>query len=519
MSQSFWDERPSSAAAAPLTLSTNSRWVVDESGKRAKLACVSWPAHMEAMVPEGLSMQPLDNISKNITAMGFNCVRLTWALYMLTDDSLGSTTVHQSFQNLGLNDALAGIQTNNPQLLKLTVVQAFQAVVSNLASNNIMIIIDNHISKPGWCCSRTDDNGFFGDKDFDPDTWVNGLTKMATMFKGAPNVVGMSLRNEPRGLRENPIDWYTYMQKAAEAVHAASPDFLVILSGLNFDTDLSFLAKKPMEVTFQGKLVYEMHWYSFSNPTDWESLSTNQACANVTNTFITNGVFLLEKGWPVFFSEFGMDLRGTNENDNKYISCYLGAAAEHDWDWAVWALQGSYYLRDGLQAPEEVYGVLSKDWSSPRNQAFLDRLSALQSPFQGPEISNVNPYQVIFHPLSGLCVWGDPLKLGRCSSPVAWRYTPQKTLVLDSANLCLQAQGNGQAAKLGALRNDSNAIWELTSDSKMHLSTKLADGSMVCLDADASNNIVTNPCKCLDGDRACDPTTQWFKIVDSSRQR
>lgn len=82
--------------------------------------------------------------------------------------------------------------------------------MSNLASNNIMVILDNQISKPGWCCSKCDDNGFFGDKYFDPDEWLRGLTMMATMFKNSTNVVGMSLRNELRGPKQNISLWYRY---------------------------------------------------------------------------------------------------------------------------------------------------------------------------------------------------------------------------------------------------------------------------------------------------------------------
>lgn len=86
----------------------------------------------------------------------------------------------------------------------------FQAVVRRLGDNEVMVILDNHVSKPGWCCGNTDGNGFFGDEYFDPDQWVRGLTEMATMFRGVPNVVGMSLRNELRGPRQNVPDWYRY---------------------------------------------------------------------------------------------------------------------------------------------------------------------------------------------------------------------------------------------------------------------------------------------------------------------
>lgn len=74
-----------------------------------------------------------------------------------------------------------------------------------------MVILDNHISQPGWCCSAYDGSGFFGDIYFNPDLWIKGLTQMATLFKGVPNVVGMSLRNELRGQRQNLPAWYRYM--------------------------------------------------------------------------------------------------------------------------------------------------------------------------------------------------------------------------------------------------------------------------------------------------------------------
>lgn len=80
--------------------------------------------------------------------------------------------------------------------------------MSNLRANNLMIILDNHISKPGWCCSDSDGNGFFGDKYFNLDPWLRALIRMAVMFTKVPNVVGIALRNELRGSRQNVDDWY-----------------------------------------------------------------------------------------------------------------------------------------------------------------------------------------------------------------------------------------------------------------------------------------------------------------------
>ncbi|CAL5384200.1 unnamed protein product [Camellia sinensis] len=82
----------------------------------------------------------------------------------------------------------------------------------------------------------------------------------------------MSLRNELRGPKENVNDWY---RKGAEVVHAVNPDVLVILSGLSFDKDLSFLLNRPMNLTFIGKLVFEVHWYGFSDRSAWKTGNPN----------------------------------------------------------------------------------------------------------------------------------------------------------------------------------------------------------------------------------------------------
>ncbi|WOL04167.1 hypothetical protein Cni_G12888 [Canna indica] len=512
-----------SFAPVPFPLSTNSRWIVDAAGRRVKLACANWAAHLEPAVAEGLGKQPLDAISKSVAAMGFNCVRLTWPLYLLTNSSFGSLTVRQSLELLGLAESAAGIRVNNPWLLDLTLVQAFQAVVFNLASNNLMVILDNQLSKPGWCCSKYDGNGFFGDKFFDPDEWLKGLETMATMFNGFSSVVGMSLRNELRGPKQNVTLWYRYMERGAEVVHSANPDMLVILSGLDYDKDLSFLSESQVEVSFTGKLVFEYHWYGFSDGGNWDSGNPNEVCAMVIRNITRKGGFLLERGWPLFLSEFGIDQGGTNEADNRFFSCFLSYAAEMDVDWALWALQGSYYIREEQLGFDETYGALSWDWCKARNSSFIRRLASIASPFQGPGLSQNSPHNAIFHPRTGLCIVINSqlrqLQLGQCADSDAWNFTRQGELMLKDTKFCLQAQGVGKAVKLRSCCRDSRAKWELISDSKMHISSNLTNhGGRVCLDITNDGIIMTNLCKCLSQDGTCNPDTQWFKIIRSNRE-
>ncbi|GMQ06563.1 hypothetical protein CsSME_00051100 [Camellia sinensis var. sinensis] len=154
------------------------------------------------------------------------------------------------------------------------------------------------------------------------------------------------------------------MQKGAEVVHAVNPDVLFILSGLSFDKDLSFLLNRPMNLTFTGKLVFEVHWYGFSDGSAWKTGNPNQVCGQVVDQMMRKARFVLDQGYPL------------------YLNCFLGVAAELDLDWALWTLTGSHYLREGVIRLEEFYRVFNWNWCEARNSSFLERISAIQSPFQ-----------------------------------------------------------------------------------------------------------------------------------------
>ncbi|KAE8690843.1 Cytochrome P450 86A2 [Hibiscus syriacus] len=364
------------------------------------------------MVTVGLSKQPMDTIAKQIVSMGFNCVRYTWPVYLVTNDSLASLTVRQSFRRLGFLESIAEIQANNPSIIDVSLIEAFQAVISSLGKNNLMVILDNHISKPGWCCNNLDDHGFFGDKYFNRDQWTTGLTRMATLFNGVIKVVGMSLRNELRGSRQNVNDWYKYMQKGSEAVHSANPNAFVILSGFDFDRDLSFIKTQP----------------------------------------------------------FGIDQTGTSVNGNRYLNCFMGVAAELDLDWAMWTPTGSYYVREGVVGLNEHYGALDYNWSRfVRSQTAQSYLPSLNGALCHKEITR------------------PPVAVRSLRRLLRLELFPHKTLLARRTHLCLQAGESRTSAKL----------------------------NIFCTASD--NTIITRSCKCINNDNTCDPSSQWFKLVDSTR--
>eukprot|EP00249_Psilotum_nudum_P037202 c989_g1_i2 orf=284-1903(-) len=515
------------AFALPLPLATNSRWIVDEAdGSRVKLACMNWVSHLQPMVAEGLSKQPLDTITSTIRAMGFNCVRLTWATFMFTNSSLGQQTVSQSFTSLNLIHALSGIVKNNPDLVALPVVEVFQTVVSSLGKNGLLIVLDNHISKPEWCCSNTDGNGFWGDTYFDPDVWAEGLRIVASLFKDSPQVVAMSMRNELRGPRENIADWYKYVQIGAETIHDANPNVLIIHSGLNFDSDLSFLRSRQLNPSFKNKVVYEMHWYAFTNGNAFGSGNLNQVCESITSSVVNKAAYLVMPNTsfsgPLFVSEFGIDETGANRNDNRYISCIFALIARWDMDWAYWTLQGSYYIRNNQQDLEEIYGILNSGWDSPRNLSFLNRLQSLQRPFiQDISASPNAQKQIIFHPQSGLCLQKDKdnaLSLGSCGDATYWTFNSQGQITEMSTYFCIGAEAAGQPAVIRVQGTEKNGPWQLDSQTDMQFSTQLGNLT-VCLDGQSHAAVLTSACICAYNSgctSADDPSGQWFKFVPTS---
>nr|GMD98730.1 glycosyl hydrolase 5 family protein-like isoform X2 [Ipomoea batatas] len=455
-----------------LPLSASSRWITDDqSGERVKLACASWAGHLEPMLPEGLDRRPLSQIATHVSTMGFNCVRLTWATYMFT--RYANMTVAQSFRGLGLTDAISGLASRNPNLLRLNLVDAWKAVVEEIGRHGIMMVLDNHVSKPMWCCADQDGNGFFGSVYFDPDEWLQGLAIVANIFKDTPMVVGMSLRNELRGPLQNVDAWYKYVEKGAKTINNANPNLLVIISGLSYDLDFRFLKQRPLKLkTMKKKVVYEMHRYSFNEGQSkvWMGGPLNKVCDDITREMEEKAGFLVRGGKddaaPLFVSEFGIDQMGESEADNRHLPCMLSYLADLDLDWSVWALQGSYYLREGQHGPDETYGMFNTNWTALRNPNFHSKLEFLQQKLQ---------------------VVGEDLPLGL-------------------STICNDSQSN---------------TWSLASNSSMsfQLANRGDNGVVLFLDFDSSyspSTILTRKCVGFEEGDMRNPQTQWFKLIPSN---
>jgi endoglucanase len=105
---------------------------------------------------------------------------------------------------------------------------------------------------------------------FNTTHWLSGLSAMANFSLSHPNVVGLSLRNElrPGDANQYPAnsshaDWYKYIFLGAAIVHAGNPDALIMIGGVDYLNDFSFLKGKPLNRTgLDNKVVWEYHTYA-----------------------------------------------------------------------------------------------------------------------------------------------------------------------------------------------------------------------------------------------------------------
>ncbi|KAL1331331.1 hypothetical protein HN51_048601 [Arachis hypogaea] len=512
-------------------LSTHKKWIIDEhTNQRSKLVCGNWAGHLRPMIPEGLDKQPLKDIVSELVDHNFNCVRLTYAIYMWTRYS--NENVNDALVELDVPEVIEGIYKNNPQVLGMNHIQVFEAVVNELGRQNVKVLLDNHVSEPKWCCQDDDENGFFFDRHFDPQEWILGLSLAAKHFSRNTAVVAQSLRNELHGPRQNEADWYKYMSQAAMAIHKENPNVLVLISGLNFDTELQFLKRKPLNINIGNKLVYETHLYSWAGigtlklKDIWIKQPLNRICALSIRGLDSRAGFLTmgENAAPLIFTEFGFDQTGVSIQDNRFLTCLQTYLAGRDMDWGLWAFQGGYYVRGGDVHVDETFGVLNSDWNHLRYPNFTDKFQLLQMKIQDPT-SKAGNANIMYYPLSGQCTkvnQKNELELGTCEKNPhnRWIHNSGSQIILNGTNKCLKSSGEGLPVTVSDDCKSKNNSWRQVSLSKLHLATfDDKSGKTLCLNKDPnSSTIVASKCICITDDSQCldDPQSQWFQLVPTN---
>jgi len=352
---------------------------------------VNWyGGQCEEMVPDGLHVNHVRDIARNIRQAGFNAVRLQWANEMIATNPVPERRFIAA----------------NPQFFGMTVLDIYTAVADALGMEGVFVILDNHMSDAGWCCHPLDGNGLWFNAKYPEEVFFRDWEFMVERHKSRPHVIAAELRNELRfscgNVDENGdrmcrspswdgpelISWKRASVIAGNRILAVNPNILVMISGLASSSRLRAIREAPATLAVPNRLVYVAHDYSWWHPELVPSYEEYRVDVS------TNWGFIVEEvgNWtaPLFVSEFGTchdSMACLEDTPQKmmaggrwfdYLTRYL---REIDADFSVWAWNGSSCQGEGRTfGTEEGFGIAQICWNGIAYQPFLEKLQILQKP-------------------------------------------------------------------------------------------------------------------------------------------
>lgn len=358
-------------AQPAIPLHTSGRYIVDSNGTRVRLNGVNWyGSESTDYVVAGLQVASLQSIVQQIKSLGFTVVRLPW-----------SNELYES-NPVVANYALAA----NPSLEGEHALTILDQVIAALTNAGIMVILDDHNSNAGWCCSTNDGNTLWYNSQYPQSSWIADWQGMAQRYAANPLVIGADLRNEPRGTASwggsASTDWHAAAEQGGNAVLGVNPHLLIFVEGISYALDLSGAQNLPVQLDVPNQLVYEAHNYSF----DYSNLSGySDYVGRITPKwgYLVTG----SNPQPLWIGEFGTCntantcIDSNSAGDRGYWFNMLTAyIQQYGIDWTYWPLNGTHATGSGTTyGATETYGVLNATWNGTSNSALMTRLQSIMS--------------------------------------------------------------------------------------------------------------------------------------------
>ena len=377
--------KPDAGIAFPLHTSGAS--IVDADGKAVKLACVNWyGSESSDFVAGGLKYQSAAAIIGEIVSMGFNCVRLPYSNQMWQSNPIVS----------------GNLTTANPSLAAEHARTIYGQLVQDMANAGLMVILDDHNSNAEWCCGN-DGNTLWYNSSYPQSAWLSDWKSLTSTFRSIPQVIGVDLRNEPRGSAtwgggNSATDWHAAAELGGNAVLSVDPRMLIFVEGTNYATDLASAGSLPVVLNEADHVVYEVHDYGF----DTTVTSYNQWVSKIQS----NWGYLVGKV-PLWVGEFGTCNTSdecvdspTSAQLGMWFSVFTRYLSAHNVNWSYWAVNGT--KSDGLTGGNsgqkitygetETYGVLNTKWNAPSSASLLSALQAVQASCPAGALANGTYY-------------------------------------------------------------------------------------------------------------------------------
>jgi endoglucanase len=330
-------------------LHTDGRHIVDSTGHVVRLTSVNWYGFDEKeFVVGGLDHAPLEAIVTQIRQIGVNSVRLPWANETLEHDPAVP------------DYAVAG----NPQLKGKHAMAIMDAVIAALGRAHIMVILDNHMSRADWCCSETDGNGLWYNREYPETKWLADWRAITRRYRNQPWVVGADLRNELRsgaswGGPDPKLDWHAAAERGGAAVLAANPKLLIMVEGPEYSTNFTGFDKLPVTLPVAHRLVYSPHAY-YVKGQDLSNLDAMKQAYEVRSLFLLH----TEPETPIWVGEFGACQTLDCGENSDWLKMFIRLLKENPLiSWSYWPLNGTQSSGAGRKYDAvESYGLQSTDY-------------------------------------------------------------------------------------------------------------------------------------------------------------
>ena len=347
-------------------LHTRGYEILDAAGHPLRLASVNWYGFdQKEFVPGGLDHAPLAAIVEQIHAIGLNSVRLPWANETLERNPIVSD----------------GAVKANPEFRGKRAMEIMDAVIASLARAQIMVILDNHMSRADWCCSETDGNGLWYNPEYPESQWLTDWQTMVRRYQHQPWVVGADLRNELRngaawGGPDPKLDWHAAAERGGNAILAVNPRLLVIVEGPQYSTDFTAFAHLPVVLQVLHRLVYSPHAYA---PREHRFASY----AELRDAYDARAGYLLraKPAVPLWVGEFGTCQTLACGNGAQWLRWFVHYLRERDLGWSWWPLNGTQSSGASRKYDTvEIYGLLTTDYQHIAAPKVVGLLRTIESP-------------------------------------------------------------------------------------------------------------------------------------------
>ncbi len=345
--------------------------LVDTSGCQVQLTGVNWFGfETSTFAPHGLWARNLQDMLKQIASTGFNTIRLPYTNQLFDPANKPN----------GINYQL------NPDLKGLQGLALMDRIVQGARNAGLKIILDRHDptadQRPAlWYTDR-----------MPQARWIQDWVMLAQHYRGNDTIIGADLANEPHGPATwgdgNPsTDWRLAAEQAGNAILAVSPDWLIIVEGIEqyhgdaywWGGNLEGAGQYPVRLSVADKLVYSAHDYG---PEVYKQswLKASNFPHNLPEVWQQHWAYLQKHGTaPVFMGEFGGGSMG-QDAEGVWQRSLVSFLKTNNISYAYWAWNPD---------SGDTGGILQNDWKTV-NQSKLDVLNAYQWPMLGRQQTRKN---------------------------------------------------------------------------------------------------------------------------------